>query len=139
MELAELTERLYYTFVGNRVTLLTSTPAVYGTYKLLKGVIQNDFFDAVVGGLTYLAFAPPFVLSIMCCNTYNSYRRTKEHIETHDELDSLFVRQFLHRGLFESFDRYCNLQGVYFAARKYGQLDVFNEVVKESKNRIPIL
>ena len=70
--------------------------------------------------------------------TKRIYERTKEYIGSRGQLEPEFVEQVIKGSENAKYFGYCELQGVYLAARETGNLEVFNKVKRKySKIIIP--
>tara|TARA_Y100000310_G_C20560822_1_gene752981 strand:- start:70 stop:480 length:411 start_codon:yes stop_codon:yes gene_type:complete len=134
MTLADKAESLYVALTGNRVTLASRlfTTAYVGSIPFFPDILLAFMMPA-----TIIVYGGEI---ITCCGltTPKFYNRTRDHIKKFDKLDPRFVKEMIKETENREFVGYCQLQGMYLAARNYGQLDVFKDVKKEISNcRIP--
>ena len=136
MSLKDITDKAYHRLFGNRVTILGASIAVL-PYCV---DIQNDTLLQ-----TLIMVSSPLITGLggallgstsFGADTYSHYIRAEKHIKKFGELKPKYVQKLIEGSTNRKFFGYCELQGVYLAAKKYGQLDVFNEVKKSHSNNI---
>lgn len=135
MRLRERLEDLEVGLMGNRLSLFGNTFMIGG----LANYIYGGSIEQQILGLTGASFGFCFSGPSFCgISTLRAYRATKKHIELMGRIDDRFVEGLL--GVFSNnpIYGYCQLQGAYLAARKYGLGREFREIKKRvSRNKIP--
>ena len=127
--------------MGNRVTLASRILALGGIATFLALDIPREFRLEAFNVLAYTTLLPSVVLmaSTNCgTTTLDHYRRTRKHMRGNGgKLDLRFAEALIEGSGNDRFFGYCQQQGLYLAAKRYGQLDVFNEAKKKSNIVIP--
>lgn len=122
--------------IGNRITTLgvtLATGSIIAIPLVTVGTVGQDIMQAAVYFGTLATGL--FLLGITKGGntTYKIYQRTAKHIKEHGKLDPRFLRKIVRNEENNMYPNkthchgYCEEQGVYLAARDYGQLDVFRE------------
>lgn len=68
--------------------------------------------------------------------TYRHYKKTCKYLEETGNLDEEFVRKIIDRSENREFVGYCQLQGVYLAAKKHRQLESFFRYKRKYSNNL---
>jgi hypothetical protein len=132
MGLGELVDYALVATIGNRITagatiLSLNTFATYQIFGSLVGLLA----------LTPLCVAfPLFGVTLAGTSTLEYYHRSVKHIKRFERLDHRFATTLIKGGENDAIFGYCELQGMYLAARNYGQLDAFYKAKKEVSNNI---
>ena len=126
---------------GNRVTLLGYGLTVGGIGSLLHTIGTPSLLNIGIGMLSVITFSigTGFVgITNEGRETFTHYKRAKEHIDNHGRLEPRYAEKVILGSENHSFIGYCQQQGLYLAARDYGQLEVFERVRKAHSNvKIP--
>lgn len=131
MKLTEIVDQLYVGLMGDRVNLASKITLAASTYGLIK---YKDPLLLIPTGLGLIAFG----YTTEGLGTLKYYNRTSKHIKQFGKLDSEFAKTLIEGTGNRKFTGYCQIQGMYLAAKKYGQLGAFYEAKKKySKNIIP--
>ncbi len=131
MKLTEIVNQLYVSLMGDRVNLASKITLAAGIYGLIR---YKDPLLLIPTGLGLIFF----VYTTEGLGTLKYYNRTSKHIKQFGKLDSEFAKTLIEGTENRKFTGYCQIQGMYLAAKKYGQLDAFYEAKKKySKNIIP--
>ncbi len=136
MSLAEKVESAYAALIGNRVTLAANLMAGGTVYTLLES--NNPGLRVLVS--ISIPAAGVILFGTQCgIGTSYFYQRTKKHIQKYGHLKPRVVELWItHKTENMPEVGYCQLQGIYLAAKKYNQLDTFYEAKKKvSKVKIP--
>ncbi|MCX6818462.1 MAG: hypothetical protein NT129_00485 [Candidatus Aenigmarchaeota archaeon] len=129
MKLNEIAEQLYVALVGNRLTLLSEIAIFSGFYGLVKD-------DSLVWGIPVWAGSMLFLYTAGGLSTVDYFNRTEKHIKRFGRLDERFSKALIDGTENNGAGGYCPIQGMYLAAKKYGQLDVFHKAKKDVSNNI---
>ena len=106
----------------NRISFLGISCVIGGLTGIVTGAIKRDISIAGCSVMTF--FTGVYLLGVteVGSETYNSYERTKSHIQEHGRLSKHFVRTFS--------QQYCDRQGVYIAAKELGCLNTYKKATK---------
>lgn len=143
MSLKEKINKIGIGLLGNRVTalgcaLLTSSAASLELVDKFRPVDNNFYIN--YGPEMGLAFLGTVLLTHteFGSKTVKLYDKTAKHIKKFDRIDKRFFDKIIPvNDITNNWDGYCQMQGVYLAARDYGKLDEFKEMRKKSSNVIP--
>jgi hypothetical protein len=149
-KLKDIINKIDVYLLGNRVTALGILAMCAGIYGFINSpAVANPGKHILWGKLiASLTFDAGFFLTGTTAaglTTRKFYRKTMQHINEHGKLDERYINTILSyagtEGFVECNDQctgYCQIQGIYLAARDMGQLDVFRECKrKNSKNWVP--
>ena len=125
--LREITEDLYVQLAGNRVTFAAGVVGIASVSEML--VSGNLVSFPLVGGSASI-----LAITKVGCGTTNYFRRTRDHIKEFNRLGLSFAEKLIKETENNSFIRYCQLQGTYLAARRYGQLEIFEKAKENVSN-----
>ena len=140
---------------GNRINALGKlvfTSSVVASYFLINNLSEmrdqlGDFSHLVE---PFLVFSPAFLAGmgiysqiITDCGkgTYEIYKRTKNHIQNFGGIDERFAKKIFEKkhdkiSIKDSSMRdYCELQGIYLAAKELNHANTFNELKKKYYNK----
>ncbi|MBI2672745.1 hypothetical protein HYX19_00645 [Candidatus Woesearchaeota archaeon] len=138
MALKDIVDRLYVGLMGDRVNLASKIIFAASTYSLIYGINHKTLPSFLFGYLGGYLSVSCFAYTTAGSGTLRYYNRTSKHIKQFRRLDPGFAKTLIEGTENRKFTGYCQLQGMYLAAKKYGQLDVFYEAKKKySKNIIP--
>lgn len=116
--------------IRNRVTLLS-------TMVVVPGVALSAPISPVVASSLLVGGSLGLCLTNWGAGTQSLYEDTLAHIEKHGFIDSLFFKRALLGDRYDCLG-YCELQGMYLAAKELGLEDQFKELRKEyTTNKIP--
>jgi len=135
MSLFERVENAYIALAGNRVTLASSTAAGISSYGFFSDLshyfsgeepLQLRTLGFLVSGLA----SSIFIFSTKCgLGTAAFYRAADRHIKRRGTLKENVVRKWIQNAVEDdSTLGYCQLQGIYLAAKKHGIEDIFFEL-----------
>jgi len=128
MSLSQIVDNLYVGVAGDRVNLISKAGMIGSVY----GIVTDDPLWLIPFWASFLMWS----YTTGGLSTLKYYRRTTKHIQKHDKLDLRFAKKLIKGTENRKFTGYCQLQGLYLASKKYGQLDVFNEAKKSVSNNI---
>jgi hypothetical protein len=117
--------------IGNRIDLLGKLLMLGGAYCGIDGAIDGSIIEmgtAVAALTTGFEFSRQTEFGSM---TKYIYERTKKHIQEFGKIDERFASCILSGDCEEKLYGYCELQGMYLAAKECGQLATFT---KQKKN-----
>jgi len=143
MKLIEKVNDLEARLLGNRCLVLGAALVGGGTYEFFMSSLSVsdkeplNLIASITSSLT--AIIGSFLIGFNTCgiDTYKSYKRTIKHIEQFGEIMPDFFIKYIGQDN-GHFMGYCQLQGMYLAARKNGKLESFYRNRKEySKCLIP--
>jgi hypothetical protein len=129
MKLREIVDQLYVGVAGDRVNLISKIGIAGSLYGM--GVTES--------GLWILPFTIStifFNYTLFGLSTLHYYRRSTKHIQDHEKLDLRFAKTLIKGTENRKFTGYCQLQGLYLAAKKYDQLDIFKEAKSSVSNNV---
>ena len=138
MSLTSLIKNTWISFVGNRLNLLAISigiPSIYALDTISHDQPYQGMLALVGLGIGLLTTGASGCGS----GTKKFYRFVERNIERTGDLDQKFLERLIslkteNRSLFG----YCQLQGMYLAARDYNQLEVFNQAKNNVSNcKIP--
>jgi len=130
MKLNEIAEQLYVGLIGNRFNALSEIVIGTGFYGLAAD-------DSLVWGIPIWLGGLLFGYNLAGVSTVIYFNRTSGHIKRFEKLDERFAKAMIEGTENTGFAGYCQLQGMYMAAKKHGQLDAFYKARKWSNNIIP--
>ena len=118
------------------------SPKIKTIYESLEELAENSLNAAPtllsVSGLSLGLLGIGLTLNGRTTKKY--YKKTRKHIELKGELAPEFIEKLIKKDGNGKILGYCELQGIYLAARDTGNLDVFYRVKnKLSRNIIPNL
>lgn len=147
MSLNELLNDARVAVVGNRVTLVSALlSALYSIGNAVAYAIPawNEPVASALksGEFLYLsASALPGILGIgglsrtkFGLGTLEFYKKTKRHIKTFGSLSPRFAGRAIKKTENKILTGYCQLQGMYLAAKELGQEEAFKEAKREFSN-----
>ena len=143
INLSDKADDNYVRFFGNRTTVLGYVIGSYGFAFGLQGIFTGGALGIlafILGGATLVASkAVAELYTNYGRSTFEYYKRTERHIKKSGKLKKRFLKILMTKDCENTkYLGYCEIQGAYLAAKKYGQLDVFKEVKKKySHNVIP--
>ena len=129
MALNDVINNLYVGLAGDRVDLIAKIGAagcISAAAISNSGlwVVPLPFFAGLIG-YTKLGLS-----------TLKYYKRTSAHIKKFGRLDRRFAETLIKGTENRKFTGYCQLQGLYLAAKRYGQLDVFYAAKSAVSNNV---
>lgn len=149
MSLNELLNDAKVAVTGNRVTLASGLLAANFLYAAGSAIAHaiGAWNEPVASALKspeflYLVASAPFgTLGLrgldytrFGTSTLKLYRRTKRHIEQFGSLQPKFAKGVIEKTENRAFTGYCQLQGMYLAAKELGQEEAFNEAKRGVSN-----
>lgn len=136
MSLAEKVENAYIGLIENKVTLAANSLLGGSLYMLFEG---NQSPVRLVAAYVSIGLGVVALGTKCGTGTVQFYCRTEQHIQKYGRLKPRVVELWItHKTENLSNFGYCQLQGIYLAAKKYDQLDAFYEAKnKVSKVKIP--
>ncbi|MBR9704526.1 hypothetical protein GOV12_03885 [Candidatus Pacearchaeota archaeon] len=112
------------------------TPKIQSLEEISKNLNEN--IPTLLGSLALLCGISIEIGTLAGVSTKKYYDKTLKHINLRGELTQEFVTTIINGSDNRWTWGYCQLQGVYLAAKQSGELDTFYKVMKEhSKNLIP--
>jgi hypothetical protein len=136
MKIKEMIKDVYAATVGNRVMAIGTALMATGFGGMLTVYDETNLMFWGAAGI-FLAGAPFVGISQFGIKTAQFYNWTKESIKECGHLDERFVKAVLGSEKIKPFIGYCQIQGVYLAAREKGQLEAFRQVRRTIENKIP--
>lgn len=130
MKLKDKIEEIRVLTFGNRINFVAGASALCFLTHSISELSQERYKEALIYGALG---AVSLLVNVSCefgTNTLKTYIRAKEHILRNNELSERFANVLMRDG------EYCDRQGLYLAAKRYGQIGVFSKVSKE-RGRIP--
>ena len=135
MTLGDLVNSLNIVFLGNRVTL--ASRILFATIAYSS---HEDYFShpAVEIAEAVGLYSTVMVEALTLCgySTMHYYNRTMNHINEFGKLDGRYIKQMIKGTENRKFIGYCQIQGMYLAAKKAKQLETFKRVKAEVCNNI---
>ncbi len=129
MTLTDFVNELYVGLAGNRVDLVGKI----GFAGCICGAAITGFPEWI---LPLPLFAGIMAYSYFGMSTLKYYKRTATHIKKFGELDRRFAETLIKETENQKFTGYCQLQGMYLAATRYGQLDAFYKAKSAISNNV---
>jgi hypothetical protein len=128
--LNDILDKIYVGLAGDRISLIAKIGCIAGIYGVENDSWPCIFIEIASGALIgYTSFG---------LRTLEYYIRTSKHIQEHGKLDLRFGERLIKGTENRKFTGYCQIQGLYLAAKKYNQLEAFYELKNSiSKNIIP--
>ncbi len=131
MDLSDIVEQAYVGLVGNRLNLLAKVGLLISAYTFDSSAGQQ-WWEALMYASAGLMGA-----TVFGCSTLEHYVSARDQIRHYGRLDDRYARTLMEKNK-GCFSGYCQIQGLYLAAKKYSQLEVFMRAKKAySKNVIP--
>ncbi|MEK6899779.1 MAG: hypothetical protein AABX05_01515 [Nanoarchaeota archaeon] len=149
MTLTKKVENAYVSYVGNRVTFAGNLMMGAGFYNLSFYFYDRVLNHAPASGSSAMMFILGHALfftgisamgNTLCGEgTLTYYQRTKEHIQRKGSLDQRMIELWITQTTEnQKYLGYCQLQGMYLAAKKYKQLEPFYKAKRKvSRNKVP--
>ena len=135
-KLPDKVDDVYVSLVGNRLN------ATFQFISVNTAVLAYSSYE-IGSTMGTVVFAYGSFLSATCSawtlcgrSTSKYYKRTEEHIKRFGELRPRFLEKLISKTENREIVGYCQLQGVYLAARKHGQLAVFYDVKRRCSNNV---
>jgi hypothetical protein len=131
MKLRNALDNLEVRLIGNRVFALGASLFSGGIIAcVISGPSINRDNDLMYGAAVAIG-GVMMGFNTFGSSTYKSYKKTLKHIELCGEIRPDFFIEYLKydNGRFIG---YCQLQGMYLAARKYGKLESFFQNKREN-------
>jgi len=132
MRIKDSLQGLEVLLIGNRVSAL-------GISLCFGGVVGCGMIERPPGNLLYISIAMVGTsaagISRYGVGTYGAYQRTLKHIKKFGRIGHRFFKKYIEKGDGIALG-YCELQGMYLAARKCGQLDSFFENKRKYSNNL---
>ena len=138
MSLKEKISKIGISLIGNRVTALGCSMLSGSLTSLALShegqLLENHGLSMSLGYVGALLLLQTELGS----NTSRLYEKTVNHIKKFGRIEERFFDKVVPvNDMASPWDGYCQLQGVYLAARDYDQLNDFNRMRSKSCNRIP--
>lgn len=142
MSLAEDVRDAYVALIGNRITLASAIVFDLSISKFILNITEMEKHSSeTTAGLLFTAlFGVAFLQSTKCgIGTAEFYNATNDHIRRKGTLQEHVVKKWIEKAVEkDSALGYCQLQGIYLAAKKHGMEELFFEYKKKySVNRLP--
>ncbi|MGV8086088.1 MAG: hypothetical protein ACP5N1_00520 [Candidatus Woesearchaeota archaeon] len=129
MKLTEILDQAYVGITGDRVNLISKIVIIGSVYELCETGSRIWGIPAIISSalIGYTSYG---------LKTLKYYNRTSNHIKNFGTLDLTFAKTLIKGTENKKFTGYCQLQGLYLAAKKYDQLETFYEAKKTVSNNI---
>jgi hypothetical protein len=135
--LTEKINNLAVGLFGNRVSALGLGIMIASHFYPAPNSIEHPVITGLYG-ITSTAGIMMYFYTGFGLPTLRIYKRTKQHIRDWKKLDHDFFIAYLGGDVRKPFTGYCQLQGMYLAARDTGHLEEFRELKRKySKNLLP--
>jgi len=129
MALNDVINNLYVGLAGDRVDLFAKigVASCISAAAITESGIWAIPLPFLVGLVGYTNFG---------LSTLKYYKRTSAHIKKFGRLDRRFAETLIKGTENRKFTGYCQLQGLYLAAKRYGQLEIFYAAKSAVSNNV---